>query len=167
MPYTQTGRLISLTTPLGEDKLLLTGFTGHEAISQLFNFHLTTLSEDREIDFTQIVGQSVTINVIQSDDSLRFFNGVASHFACTGTSGDMVRYELQVVPKLWTLTRYADCRIFHNKQAPDIIKQVLGDRGIKFQSNLTGAYKPLEYCVQYRETDFNFISRLMEQFGIF
>jgi type VI secretion system secreted protein VgrG len=167
MPYTQTGRLISLTTPLGEDKLLLTGFTGHEAISQLFNFHLTTLSEDREIDFTQIVGQSVTINVIQSDDSLRFFNGVASHFACTGTSGDMVRYELQVVPKLWTLTRYADCRIFHNKQAPDIIKQVLGGRGIKFQSNLTGAYKPLEYCVQYRETDFNFISRLMEQFGIF
>ncbi len=165
--YTQTGRLISLTTPLGDDKLLLTGFTGHEAISRLFNFHLTTLSDDRAVDFTQIVGQSVTINVIRSDDSLRYFNGIVSHFACTGTSGDMVRYELQVVPKLWTLTRHADCRIFHNKQAPDIIKQILGDRGIEFQSNLTGTYKALEYCVQYRETDFNFISRLMEQFGIF
>jgi len=165
--YTQTGRLISLTTPLGEDKLLLTGLTGREAISRLFDFHLQTLSEDTAIDFTQIVGQSVTINVTQADDSQRHFNGIVSHFACTGKDGDMTLYELQVVPKLWTLTRYADCRIFHNQQVPDIIKKVLDDRGIKFQASLTGTYKPLEYCVQYRETDFNFISRLMEQYGIF
>jgi type VI secretion system secreted protein VgrG len=165
--YTQTGRLISLTTPLGDDKLLLTGLTGREAISRLFNFHLTTLSEDTAIDFTTIVGQGVTINVIQSDDSPRYFNGIVSQFSCTGKEGDMTRYELQVVPKLWTLTRYADCRIFHNKSVADIIKQVLGDRDITFQDSLTATYKPLEYCVQYRETDFNFISRLMEQFGIF
>src|SRR6266702_1644103 len=103
--YTQAGRLISLTTPLGDDKLLLTGFTGHEAMSRLFHFHLTTLSEDTAVDFTQIVGQSVTIDVTQADDSKRHFNGIVSHFACTGKDGDMVRYELQVVPKLWTLTR--------------------------------------------------------------
>src|SRR6266567_3409865 len=137
--YTQTGRLISVATPLGDDKLLLTAFTGHEAISRLFHFHLTTLSEDTAIDFTQIIGQSVTINITQSDDSLRYFNGIVSHFACTGKEGDMTRYELQVVD----------------------------DRGIKYEASLTGPYKPLEYCVQYRETDFNFISRLMEQFGIF
>ena len=165
--YTQTGRLISLTTPLGEDKLLLTGFTGHEAISRMFNFHLTTLSEEAAIDFTTIIGQSVTINVQQADDSKRHFNGFVSEFACSGVDGDMTRYELQVVPKLWTLTRYADCRIFHNKDVTQIVKQILGDRGIDFQANLTGTYKPLEYTVQYRETDFNFISRLMEQFGIF
>jgi type VI secretion system secreted protein VgrG len=104
---------------------------------------------------------------MQSDDSKRYFNGVVSHFACTGKEGDMTRYELQLVPKLWTLTRYADCRIFHNKQGPDIIKQVLDDRGIKYQASLSGSYKTLEYCVQYRETDFNFVSRLMEHFGIF
>lgn len=165
--YTQTGRLISLTTPLGDDKLLLTGFTGHEAISRLFNFQMTTLSEDTAIDFTAIIGQSVTINVTRSDDSQRYFNGIVSHFACTGKEGDMTRYELEVVPKLWTLTRYADCRIFHNKQAPDIIKQVLDERGIKYNPSLNGTYKPLEYCVQYRETDFNFVSRMMEQYGIF
>jgi type VI secretion system secreted protein VgrG len=165
--YTQTGRLISLTTPLGDDKLLLTGFTGHEAVSRLFNFHLTTLSEDTAIKFTQIIGQSATINVTQSDDSQRHFNGIVSHFACTGKEGDMTRYELQVVPKLWTLTRYADCRIFHNKDVTEIVKQVLDDRSIDYQASLTGVYKKLEYCVQYRETDFNFISRLMEQFGIF
>ena len=165
--YTQAGRLISLTSPLGDDKLLLTGFTGHEAISRLFHFHLTTLSEDTAIDFTTIVGQQVTIDVVQFDDSKRYFNGIVSHFACTGKEGDMTRYELQVVPKLWLLTRYADCRIFHNKDVTEIVKSVLDDRGIKYQANLTGTYNKLEYCVQYRETDFNFVSRLMEQFGIF
>jgi type VI secretion system secreted protein VgrG len=165
--YTQAGRLISLTSPLGEDKLLLTGFTGHEAISRLFHFHLTTLSEDTGIDFTTIVGQQVTIGVMQFDDSKRYFNGIVSHFACTGKEGDMTRYELQVVPKLWLLTRYADCRIFHNKDVTEIIKSVLDDRGIKYQANFTCTYNKLEYCVQYRETDFNFVSRLMEQFGIF
>lgn len=165
--YSQTGRLLSLSTPLGGDKLLLTGLTGHEAISRLFEFHLTALSEDAAIDFTKIVGQSVTINVVQSDDSQRYFNGIVSRFACTGKDGDMARYELEVVPKLWTLTRHADCRIFHNMKVGDIVQQVLRERGIDFKATLTGSYKPLEYCVQYRETDFNFVSRLMEQFGIF
>ena len=165
--YEQKGRLISLTTPLGENVLLLTGFSGHEAISRLFNFHLTTLSDDSEIDFTEIIGQSVTINITQSDDSQRHFNGIVSHFSCTGKEGDMTRYELEVVPKLWTLTRHADCRIFHNMTVAEIIEQVLDDRGIDYNPNLTGSYNALEYCVQYRETDFNFISRLMEQFGIF
>jgi type VI secretion system secreted protein VgrG len=165
--YTQAGRLISVTTPLGADKLLLTGFTGHEAISRMFDFHLTTLSEDSAIDFTTIIGQSVTINVVQSDDSQRHFNGIVSEFACTGVDGDLTRYELRLVPKLWTLTRYADCRIFHNKDVTQIVEQILGDRGIDYQASFTATYKPLEYCVQYRETDFNFISRLMEQFGIF
>jgi type VI secretion system secreted protein VgrG len=165
--YGQAGRLISLTTPLGEDKLLLTGFTGHEAISRLFHFHLTALSENTDIDFAQIIGQTVTINVAQSDDSQRQFHGIVSHFACTGKEGDMTRYELQMVPKLWTLTRYADCRIFHNKDVVSILQSVLEDRGIEYQLVVTGEYKALEYCVQYRETDFNFVSRLMEQFGIF
>jgi type VI secretion system secreted protein VgrG len=165
--YTQEGRLISLTTPLGENKLLLTGLSGHEAISRLFDFHLTTLSEDTDIDFTSIIGQGVTINITQSDNSQRYFNGIVSHFACTGKEGDMTRYELEVVPKLWTLTRYADCRIFHNMLVTEIIEQVLDERGINYNPALSGDYKPLEYCVQYRETDFNFVSRLMEQFGIF
>lgn len=165
--YTQQGRLISLTTPLGDDKLLLTRLTGHEAISRMFQFHLTALSEDASIQGSQIIGQSVTINITQSDDSQRYFNGIVSHFACPGKEGDMTRYELQVVPKLWLLTRYADCRIFHNMQGPDIIKSVLDHRGISYQASLQGSYRKLEYCVQYRETDFNFISRLMEQYGIF
>jgi len=165
--YDQKPRLISLDTPLGENKLLLTSFAGREAISRLFNFHLTTLSEDSNIDFTQIIGQSVTVKLMQSDDTPRYFNGIVNQFVCTGKEGDMTRYELDVVPKLWTLTRFASCRIFHNKEVGDIVQNVLDQRGINFQASLTANYTKLEYCVQYRETDFNFVSRLMEQFGIF
>jgi len=171
--YTQEGRLISLITPLGPDKLLLAGFSGQEAVSRLFNFHLDLLQETWggpgvTIDFTQIVGQSVTIQVIQSDDSLRYFNGLVSHFALTGIEGTFARYEMQMVPALWKLTRSANCRIFHNKDVKQIITSVFDTHGFSdFEINAPDAYPILEYCVQYRETDFNFVSRLMEQYGLF
>ena len=168
MPHSQEGRLISLTTPLGEDVLLLAGFSGHEAISRLFSFHLDLLTQQGPIDFTQIIGKNVTISVAQSDNTQRYFNGMVSHFAQTGSDLNFIHYQMEVVPWTWTLTRYADCKIFHNKSVGDILKQVFEDRGFTdYNLTLSGSYTPMEYCVQYRETDFNFISRLMEQNGIF
>jgi type VI secretion system secreted protein VgrG len=168
MPHSQEGRLISLTTPLGEDVLLLAGLSGHEAISRLFSFHLDLLTEHGPIDFTQIIGKNVTISVAQSDNTARYFNGMVSHFAQSGSDTNFIHYQMEVVPWTWTLTRYADCKIFHNKKVSDIIEQVFQDRGFTdYKLSLNGSYSPMEYCVQYRETDFNFISRLMEQNGIF
>ena len=168
MPYTQEGRLITLTTPLGEDVLLLAGFSGHEAISRLFSFHLDLLTEHGPIDFTQIIGKNVTISVAQSDNTLRYFNGMVNQFAQSGSDTNFMHYQMEVVPWTWMLTRYADCKIFHNKKVGDILEQVFQDRGFQdYKLSLNGGYSPLEYCVQYRETDFNFISRLMEQNGIF
>ena len=168
MPHTQEGRLISITTPLGDDVLLLSGFSGHEAISRLFSFHLDLLSEQPSIDFTQIIGQSVTISIAQHDDTQRYINGMVSHFAQSGADTAFTHFQMQVVPWTWMLTRYADCKIFHNKAVGDIIEQVFSDRGFTdYKLSLSGSYSPIEYCVQYRETDFNFISRLMEQNGIF
>ena len=168
MPHSQEGRLISLTTPLGEDVLLLAGLSGHEAISRLFSFHLDLLTEHGPIDFTQIIGKNVTISVAQSDNTARYFNGMVSHFAQSGSDTNFIHYQMEVVPWTWTLTRYADCKIFHNKKVSDIVEQVFQDRGFTdYKLSLNGSYSPLEYCVQYRETDFNFISRLMEQNGIF
>jgi type VI secretion system secreted protein VgrG len=168
MPHSQEGRLISLTTPLGEDVLLLAGLSGHEAISRLFSFHLDLLTEHGPIDFTQIIGKNVTISVAQSDNTARYFNGMVSHFAQSGSDTNFIHYQMEVIPWTWTLTRYADCKIFHNKKVSDIIEQVFQDRGFTdYKLSLNGSYTPLEYCVQYRETDFNFISRLMEQNGIF
>jgi type VI secretion system secreted protein VgrG len=168
MPYSQQERLIALTTPLGEDVLLLAGFSGHEAISRLFSFQLDLLSEKGPIDFATIIGKNVTIRVTQSDKTERYFNGIVSQFAQSGSDSRFTRYQMQVVPWTWLLTRYADCKIFHNKTVQEIIEQVFKDRGLTdYTIRLNGSYSPIEYCVQYRETDFNFISRLMEQNGIF
>ena len=137
MSYTQEGRLISLTTPLGADKLLLAGFSGHEAISRLFSFHLDLLSEALDpathqpappIAFSDIIGKNVTISIKQSNDQPRYFNGLVSHFAQSGADSLFTHYQMEVVPWTWMLTRYADCKIFHNKAVGDIIKQVFSDR---------------------------------------
>jgi type VI secretion system secreted protein VgrG len=169
MPYSQENRLISLTTPLGVDVLLLAGFSGHEAISRLFSFRLDLLSEEKEpIDFSQIIGKNVTISVTCCDNKVRYFNGMVSQFGQSSSDARFIHYQMEVVPWTWMLSRYADCKIFHNKTVEDIIKQVFAARGFTdYRFALTGSYSPMEYCVQYRETDFNFISRLMEQNGIF
>src|ERR1700751_2114276 len=116
MPYSQENRLIALTTPLGEDVLLLAGFSGHEAISRLFSFQLDLLSEKGPIDFAQIIAKKVTIRVTQSDKTARYFNGIVSHFAQSGSDSRFIRYQMQIVPWTRMLTRYADCKIFHNKK---------------------------------------------------
>jgi type VI secretion system secreted protein VgrG len=168
MAYTQENRLIAIETPLGKDVLLLHGFTGHEAISRLFGFHVDLLSANNSIVFTDIVGKQVTIKVSLAGGNERFFNGYVSRFAQSGSDARFTHYQMEVVPWLWFLTRSADCRIFQNMTIPDIIQQVFKDRGFTdFKNCLTGNYEPREYCVQYRETDFNFVSRLMEQYGIF
>jgi type VI secretion system secreted protein VgrG len=169
MPYSQENRLIAIDTPLGDDVLLLQGFTGREGISQLFKFDLDLFSEKNDVNFKQIVGQSVTIRVLLSDGSTeRYFNGVVSRFAQSASSTRFTNYQLEMVPWLWFLTRNADCQIFQNMTIPDIIQKIFKDAGFSdFKNSLTGSYQPREYCVQYRETDFNFVSRLMEQYGIF
>lgn len=168
MTYTQENRLIALQTPLGDDVLLLQGFTGSEAISRIFQFHLDLLSENRAIAFSDIVGKRVTVRISLASGDERFFNGFVSRFAQSGSDARFSYYQMEVVPWLWFLTRNADCRIFQNMTIPDIIQQVFKDRGFTdFKNSLTGSFEPREYCVQYRETDFNFVSRLMEQYGIF
>ncbi len=166
--YTQEHHLIQLDTPLGKDCLLLEGFTGHEALSRLFSFQLELLSEKSSISFQDIVGQNVTITVALADGSQRYFNGFVSRFAQSRQDDRFTYYQAEVVPWLWFLTRTADCRIFQNMTVPDIISKVFKDRGFNdFRNSLQGSFEQREYCVQYRETDFNFVSRLMEQYGIF
>jgi type VI secretion system secreted protein VgrG len=166
--YTQDNRLISIDSPLGKDVLLLQGFTGREGISHLFSFHLDLASEKDSISFKSIIGQKVTIRVTQADNTPRYFNGLVSRFAQSGSDERFTHYQMEVVPWLWFLTRVADCRIFQEKTIPKIIEEVFKSRGFTdYKLSLTASYDQREYCVQYRETDFNFVSRLMEQYGIF
>jgi len=168
MPLTQENRLIAIDTPLGPDVLLLRGFTGHESLSRLFSFELDLLSPDPEIKFDKIIGQKVTIRVRLGKEKERFFHGMISRFMQTGSDVGLANYRATMVPALWFLTRTADCRIFQSKKVPDIIQEILKENGVTdIKTVLKASYEPRDYCVQYRETDFNFVSRLMEQYGMF
>ena len=167
--YSQKERRLSVSTPLGDDVLLLTQFTGHEEMSRLFSYQLEMLSEDNAIVPRDIVGKNVTITVKNPDDTPRFFNGFVSKFSYSGTDERLSRYSAEVVPGLWFLTMTRDCRIFQEMTVKDIIEQIFGDLGFSdFETGgIQGEHPTWEYCVQYRETDFDFVSRLMEKEGIF
>jgi type VI secretion system secreted protein VgrG len=168
--YSQDHRLMAFETPLGKDVLLLQELTGYEGISRLFSYELDLLAHDNDsINFKDIVGQKVSVTMHLPDDTPRSISGYVSRFTQGETDErTFTHYHAQVVPWLWFLTRQADCRIYQNLAVPDIISQVFNLFNFKdFRLNLKTTYPQLEYCVQYRETAFNFVSRLMEEFGIF
>src|SRR5688500_933350 len=169
MALDQATRTLNLKTPLGDNVLVLTAMQGREEMSRLFHFQLHMISDNNAIEASEIVGKNVTFSVAKQDDSPRHFNGFVSRF----TAGDedvegRRNYRAEVVPRLWFLTRNSDCRIFQNKRVPEIVEQIFSDRGFNdFKMKAGGSHPKREYCVQYRETDFNFVSRLMEEEGMF
>jgi len=172
---TQKNRLLGIKTPLGNDVLLLQNFNGREGLSQLFSFDIEMLSEKKhDINHDDIVGQSVTVELELHSGDKRYFNGIVNSFVQTAVgrnSSDEVfsSYRATVVPWLWLLTRTANCRIFQEMTVPDILNQIFGEYGFGgfVEDKLSASYRTWEYCVQYRETAFNFVSRLMEQEGIY
>ena len=168
--FTNAGRRMRITTPtLGADAVVLKSMRGTEGLSQLFTFSLDCLSTKDDLNPADIVGKNVTINVLNPNEEPRFFNGYVSRFAHRGRTDRASLYSMEVVPWLWFLTRKANCRIFQRKSIPEIVVQIFDDLGFKDVeiADIKGTHPKWEYCVQYRETDFNFISRLLEQEGIF
>src|SRR5215475_5083950 len=168
MPITQATREILIDTPLGPDVLILRSLQRQEALSRLFAFELDLVSEEPSIKYDDIVGKPVTVQVSLADGSPRYWNGHVSRFVQAGKDSNVAVYHATVVPWLWFLDQTTDCRIFQNKSAPDIIKQIFQEYGFHdFSLSLYGDFVKRDYCVQYRESDFNFVSRLMEEEGIF
>ncbi len=164
----QTERPIAVSSPLGEDALLFHSMTAQEELGRMFQFDLDLLSKDETIKLEDVLGQPLTVSLGLADDEKRFFNGIVSRFCQVGTVGAHALYQATLRPWLWFLTRTADCRIFQEMTVPDIIKKVFREHGFSdFKESLSRSYRTWEYCVQYRETDFNFLSRLMEQEGIY
>src|SRR4051812_2178125 len=160
-------RVMEIATPLGDDVLLFHGMSAREEMSRPFEYQLDLLSKKKDVSVDDILGKNVTIKLGLPDDQTRHFNGYVTRFAQGSMLGPYYRYHATVRPWLWFLTRTADCRIFQEMKVPDIIKAVFADHpSADYKLELTGAYKKWTYCVQYRETDFNFVSRLMEQEGI-
>ena len=141
MAIAQQHRRIAITTPLGKDVLLLRGFTGSEAISQLFHFDLDLLSENDSIKFQDVVGKNVTLRIYDADGKERHWNGFVSRFSQGAQDRRLTAYRAQMVPWLWFLTRTADCRIFQNQKAPDIIQKIFKDLGFSdFKLRLYGDF---------------------------
>lgn len=168
MAVTQKNRPIQVTTPLGEDALLFFKMVGEESLSKPFEYNLDLLSLKQDINPNQLLGESITIKLGLADGHWRYFNGYVTRFAQYGRLDDFAQYRLTIRPWLWFLTRASNCRVFQHKSVPDIIKQVFRDQNFSdFKERLSGSYSTREYCVQYRESDFNFVSRLMEEEGIY
>jgi type VI secretion system secreted protein VgrG len=160
---------MEIATPLGPDVLLFHRMRAHEELSRLSHYQVSLLSL-RHIDLDELLGKPVSVTLALPEDAardLREFNGYVTEVAQHGTYGRYKRYTATVSPWLWFLTRTSDCRVFQDKTVREIVEMVFADHPADFQWQLTGEYRKRPYCVQYRETDFNFVSRLLEHEGIY
>lgn len=157
-----------LFSPLDSEDFRLHALSFRETLGRISEARLECLSLKSDIDPDTLLGKMCSVSVNLPDEGERFLSGYFTHFSHTGTYGRYQRYEATLHPWPWFMTRTADCRIFQNKTVPEIIKEVFADHSVaEFRDTLTGSYAQREYCVQYRETDFNFLARLMEEEGIY
>jgi type VI secretion system secreted protein VgrG len=165
--YSQATRPLQVTTPLGDNVLLITAFTGFESISRLYHFHLTLAAPDQtQVDFDQLLGASITTSLRLPSGDWRYFNGICSSLTQGMRRQSFTYYDMEVVPTFWRLTQNYQSRIFQYLSVPQILEQVLSP--VPYVTfDISGTFAPREYCVQYRESDHDFACRLMEEEGIF
>jgi type VI secretion system secreted protein VgrG len=166
----QANRPLQVTTPLGDNALAVTGFRGREELSDLFSIGLDLIAENAtRVDFSKLVGSELTLKVATpgegSDTQWRYLSGICACFSQGDRDETGTAFYAEIVPRVWLLTRRVQSRIFQQKSVPDILKEVFEGYDCDYQ--LHGLYEPREYCVQYRESDFDFASRLMEEEGIY
>ena len=163
----QEKRAAILHTPKEEDFLVVSRFDGSEAVSELFEYRIEAVSTHQDIDFDELLGKHMTLTLRSINGAERRFDGILTETQWLGMRGDFHAYRLVLRPWFWLLSHRTDCFIFHNSTVQDIIGKVFGRHSFADFDDRTGSgYPKLEYCVQYRESDMAFVSRLMEEFGI-
>ncbi|MHA7848345.1 type VI secretion system Vgr family protein [Serratia sp. D1N4] len=163
-------RVILAHTPLADDTLLFKSLIGNEKISELYSFEIELLSVNSSINLRDLLGKTLTIELRSNSSSTRYLNGYITRMTLVGreSGGDRYYvYRATVQPGLWYLTQNRDFRIWQEKSIPEIISSILANYQIQLENKLTSRYRQWGYCVQYQESDFNFISRLMEHEGIY
>ena len=140
-----------------------------EGLSQVYTLDLEAVSGDRTLDLGQLLGQPVTVTLNREDSAGRQYSGVVVSAEALGAERGYGLYRMEIRPFLWFLTRHEDCRIFQDKTVLEIIRQVLADLGYgaRLDDRTTDTYPVRTLCVQYRETDLDFLNRLMEEEGIY
>jgi len=149
--------------------LLVLGFQAREALSRLYEVRLQiAAAADADVDVPALIGKKACLTV-HSEAESRFFHGIVARMSLAhGTAGNRYpkRYEVTVVPQLWVLQHSSNCRIFQDQTVPEIAKKLLDEHKLELRLDLTGTHRSRQYCVQYRESDLDFISRLLEEEGI-
>ena len=166
--FTQDERPLRVKTGLGKDALLLERFSGEEGVSTPFRFTLEMLSENASVDPADVLRKPITVTVVIPGGKERHFHGIVNRFSAGGRRAGLTSYRAEMVPWLWFLSLTSDCRIFQNLPAMDIVTKVFDDLGYKdYKPKVMGTQPKRVYCVQYRESSLAFISRLLEEEGIY
>ena len=170
MSFDQTDRLLRIDTTLGPDKALLTDLEGVEAISRPFLFRITLQTMAEEKDVRALLGQEVTLWIgAKTDTDTRPIHGLIRRILRRhGAESSSHVWQAEVVPKFWFLSRKADCRAFQDVSSKTLLDKVLKLHGVDLLDDRTGSFDPkFDYCVQYCETAFDFVSRILEKMGFF
>ena len=166
--FTGEGRFLRFTTKTVADALVVRSVTGREALSELFRFDIDVASEDLDLKASQLIAQPGTLRIFVDGHRDRLVNGFISQFSIQPSNDCYAHYRVQLVPWLWFLTRTTNCAIFQNKAIEEILEVVFGAYQLDyFRIQLQRRHPTREYCVQYRETAYDFVARLMEEEGIF
>jgi type VI secretion system secreted protein VgrG len=168
-------KFLTLTGPFANSGFVFRSLEGTESLGVPFEYRIVMLNTKRDLDPRQLLGQGCTVSVQGADGGQRHFHGLISHSRHLGLlpgtgRGDLGQYQYEVLlrPHLWFLSRSRDCRIFQSLTVPEILMKVFGEQGVdQVRQSLQGTYAAREYCVQYQETAFDFVSRLMEEVGIY
>lgn len=156
---------LTFTSPLGE-AFWLVSFHGREAISELFRFDLELIAARGTVaSFNQVLGQPATVTIQGPGGVVRHVNGLVARFSQLDEDEDYAHFRAELVPRFWLWTRRVQSRVFQQQSTPEILQSVFG--GLEVAYSLSRTYPARNYCVQYRESDFAFASRLMEEEGIF
>lgn len=168
MAFQPARRPLQIDGPFGDNPVIVRSIQGEERISGLFRYGVELASEAPDLDFSRIVGEAASVSLHSEDGRRHVWSGVAAQLTQAGRDGRFTLYSLELRPWFWLLTMHSDCRIFQNMTAPEIVKRVFDDLGFKhYRDALTRTYDQREYCVQYREDSFRFVSRLLEEEGIY
>ncbi|MBU2114234.1 MAG: type VI secretion system tip protein VgrG [Gammaproteobacteria bacterium] len=173
---TQDENSISISTPLGKDALILTRFVYHEAMSELFNIKADVFSNGQSIKQDELIGKEVTITLQLGKKKQRYLHAVVADVTALGervsedaAGGEYRDYALKLVPAAWYMQHRVNSRIFRAKNVLKIVEQIAGEHGVKIDvaAKIQASYPDYDFKVQYQESDFNFIARLLQQEGIF
>ncbi|ACO78836.1 Rhs element Vgr protein [Azotobacter vinelandii CA] len=164
-------RNVKVHSVLGEDVLLFRAMTGTETLSQLFRFEVELLAESHSLSLKTLLGSALTLEIATRDEGVRYLNGLVTRcelFGREDRTARLYRYRATVRPWLWLLSRNRDCRIFQEQSVPEIVQAIFAKySSLTVELSLTGTYRQWGYCVQYQESDFSFVSRLLEHEGIY